>query len=80
LSSFVRTVTVGFGFKPNLLTLMLSHQALVGSLCKKEYHRWGVSPRPEDINSVIEPDYRESDSENQAVDACFASHSDEKLS
>jgi len=66
LSSFVRTVTVGFGFKPNLLTLMLSYQALVGSLCEKEYHRWGVSPRPEDINSVIESDYSETNGENQA--------------
>jgi hypothetical protein len=42
-SSFIRTVTVGSGITPDLLTLQTS-QALAGS-----HRRWGIAPRPEDV-------------------------------
>jgi hypothetical protein len=42
-SSFIRTLTVGSGFTPDLLTAY-KQAALVGFI----YHRWGISPRPED--------------------------------
>jgi len=52
--SFIRTVTVGSGIAPDLLTLQACSterhrrrsRALAGfSACK--YRRWGISPRPE---------------------------------
>ena len=48
--SFIRTVTVGSGIAPDLLTLGghgLANQALAGSCREGRYRRWGVSPRPE---------------------------------
>jgi hypothetical protein len=56
-SSSIRTVTVGSGFAPDLLTPrrpMLPDvlpRALAGSSlrdCATTYRRWGISPRPED--------------------------------
>ena len=48
--SFIRTLTVGFGFTPNLLTLppCQERKALAG-LGFRLYRRWGLSPRPENI-------------------------------
>src|ERR1044071_5241783 len=48
--SFIRTVTVGFGIAPNLLTLLLGREegARGLGLCHP-YRRWGFSPRPENI-------------------------------
>jgi hypothetical protein len=49
-SSFIRTMTVGSGIAPDLLTLFLQKKALAGSACTgRPYRRWGVSPRPEDV-------------------------------
>ncbi|OYR29795.1 hypothetical protein CES86_2360 [Brucella lupini] len=46
--SLIRTMTVGFGIAPNLLTLTrLPCQALAGFGHLVRYRRWGVSPRPE---------------------------------
>lgn len=39
--------TVGPGFSPGLLTLLL--QALAGSTLFGSYRRWGIAPRPEDV-------------------------------
>ncbi|SKA58217.1 hypothetical protein SAMN02745132_02891 [Enterovibrio nigricans DSM 22720] len=44
-SSFIRTLTVGFGISPNLLTPN-DVWALAGSSFLT-YRRWGISPRPE---------------------------------
>jgi hypothetical protein len=53
--SFIRTLTVGFGIAPNLLTLLPQGystgggaKALAG-LGFRPYRRWGISPRPENI-------------------------------
>lgn len=48
LFSFIRTITVGSGISPDLLTS--TNRALAGSL-KRVYRRWGISPRPENIES-----------------------------
>src|SRR5215475_3486885 len=57
--SFIRTLTVGFGFTPNLLTLNRREKsfwrkipwdkALAGLGLIDPYRRWGLSPRPENI-------------------------------
>src|SRR6185436_3114286 len=48
--SFIRTVTVGFGFTPNLLTLLLGRTGGARGLgLRHPYRRWGFSPRPENI-------------------------------
>src|SRR5215475_4969736 len=57
--SFIRTLTVGFGVTPNLLTLNPSEKsfwrkipwdkALAGLGLDDPYRRWGLSPRPENI-------------------------------
>jgi len=48
--SFIRTVTVGFGFAPNLLTLSLFREKGARGLGRcRPYRRWGLSPRPENI-------------------------------
>ena len=52
--SFIRTVTVGFGFAPNLLTLPFSPFGLFRgrrsrAWADRLYRRWGISPRPENI-------------------------------
>jgi hypothetical protein len=53
--SFIRTLTVGFGIAPNLLTLpaLSSGQALAGFDGPKgpRYRRWGLSPRPENVTA-----------------------------
>jgi len=55
-SSSIRTLTVGSGLSPDLLTLQLKPQrrrsrarrlALHGA--PPAYRRWGISPRPEDV-------------------------------
>src|ERR1700722_7565154 len=49
--SFIRTLTVGFGLTPNLLTLPLfpKQEGARGLGLSHPYRRWGVSPRPENI-------------------------------
>jgi len=54
--SFIRTVTVGFGIAPNLLTLLLPRktsrkdkEGARGLGLRHPYRRWGFSPRPENI-------------------------------
>src|SRR5690242_13139029 len=48
--SFIRTVTVGFGIAPNLLTLLLGREGGARGLgLRHPYRRWGFSPRPENI-------------------------------
>src|SRR3954451_24327515 len=50
--SFIRTLTVGFGVAPNLLTLPLSNTLWEGARGLRPfgpYRRWGLSPRPENI-------------------------------
>jgi hypothetical protein len=49
LSSFIRTMTVGPGIAPGLLTLHLSGSAR-GLLDFSRYRRWGLSPRPENTS------------------------------
>jgi hypothetical protein len=44
--SFIRTLTVGLGIAPNLLTLPLQEGAR-GLGLLHPYRRWGLSPRPE---------------------------------
>ncbi len=58
LSSFIRTLTVGSGFSPDLLTLFAERE-LENSANKRsrafrnmpEYRRWGITPRPENKRS-----------------------------
>src|ERR1700722_12177330 len=55
--SFIRTLTVGFGITPNLLTLFPNgnptgypwEQGARGLGLSRLYRRWGLSPRPENI-------------------------------
>jgi hypothetical protein len=48
--SFIRTVTVGFGITPNLLTLLSGRKEGARGLgLRHPYRRWGFSPRPENI-------------------------------
>jgi hypothetical protein len=48
--SFIRTITVGFGITPNLLTLLLERKEGARGLgLRHPYRRWGLSPRPENI-------------------------------
>ena len=47
--SFIRTVTVGFGVAPNLLTLSSFERKALAGLGLRPYRRWGLSPRPENI-------------------------------
>jgi hypothetical protein len=55
--SFIRTLTVGFGIAPNLLTLLRkgfhegnsSEEGARGLGLFHPYRRWGLSPRPENI-------------------------------
>src|SRR5207248_11456065 len=55
--SFIRTLTVGFGIAPNLLTLLLEEtqerKALAGLGYVTLYRRWGLSPRPENIGCPV---------------------------
>src|SRR5689334_22816993 len=47
--SFIRTLTVGFGVAPNLLTLAVEKQGARGLRPLDPYRRWGLAPRPENI-------------------------------
>jgi hypothetical protein len=56
--SFIRTLTVGFGITPNLLTLFSPRENFPqwkegarGLGLLRLYRRWGLSPRPENIGS-----------------------------
>jgi hypothetical protein len=56
--SFIRTLTVGFGIAPNLLTLFSKgmtqgKKALAGLGLVHPYRRWGLSPRPENIGRPV---------------------------
>jgi hypothetical protein len=48
--SSIRTVTVGFGIAPNLLTLP-AEAAKRSRACAiaRAHRRWGLSPRPENV-------------------------------
>jgi len=46
-SSLIRTITVGSGISPDLLTSDQAIGALAGSSFST-YRRWGIAPRPED--------------------------------
>jgi len=55
-SSIIRTVTVGSGVSPDLLTLRSCYKHKSGSarglflacmIQRQNYRRWGISPRPE---------------------------------
>jgi len=47
--SFIRTLTVGLGITPNLLTLPREEEGARGLGLLHLYRRWGLSPRPENI-------------------------------
>ena len=50
IPSSIRTITVGSGFEPDLLTLtLLSARGLIAIA---NYRRWGLSPRPE-VDSIV---------------------------
>jgi hypothetical protein len=59
--SFIRTLTVGFGIAPNLLTLLPNEfprgisgeEGARGLGLVHPYRRWGISPRPENINRPV---------------------------
>jgi hypothetical protein len=56
--SFIRTLTVGFGITPNLLTLPQLEEGARGLGLVSPYRRWGLSPRPENIGRPVErPDW-----------------------
>src|SRR6202035_5816451 len=61
--SFIRTLTVGFGIAPNLLTLFprenSGKKALAGLGLGHPYRRWGLSPRPENIGRPVWATYWE---------------------
>jgi hypothetical protein len=56
-SSFIRTVTVGSGIRPDLLTLRCTGGArgLAWAVVDSDlaYRRWGIAPRPEDVLHVV---------------------------
>src|SRR6266446_10252802 len=47
--SSIRTVTVGFGFTPNLLTLPNPGRRSRALAIARHHRRWGLSPRPENV-------------------------------
>jgi len=47
LPSPIRTLTVGPGITPDLLSFCTVAKALAGFQQKLIYRRWGISPRPE---------------------------------
>src|SRR5438128_1419914 len=52
--SSIRTLTVGFGVAPNLLTLpLLGEEGARGLGRCRPYRRWGLSPRPENIGRPV---------------------------
>jgi len=50
--SFIRTVTVGSGIAPDLLTLSAHDQKALAGWGRGPYRRWGLSPRPENGHFV----------------------------
>ena len=48
--SLIRTMTVGSGISPDLLTRSIAGAALAGFAAQTAYRRWGVSPRPENFD------------------------------
>src|SRR6516164_10325473 len=56
--SFIRTVTVGFGIAPNLLTPppreRRRSRARAAFPIRRPYRRWGISPRPENRPSDMD--------------------------
>ena len=55
-SLFIRTVTVGLGIAPSLLTLLTLKKINKRSWAMPvsgNYHRWGISPRPENVTSTF---------------------------
>jgi hypothetical protein len=42
-----RTLTVGPGITPSLLSLLPAQQAPAGYTLLRDYRRWGLPPRPE---------------------------------
>mgnify|MGYP000135167806 CR=1 FL=1 len=64
-----QTVTVGLGITPSLLVLLVteSKEAPAGYVYFKfklyDYRRWGITPRPENLDKGIEKrNYRENSS------------------
>jgi hypothetical protein len=55
--SFIRTLTVGFGITPNLLTLfpeeLPREEGARGLGLLRLYRRWGLAPRPENIGCPV---------------------------
>jgi len=54
-SLFIRTVTVGLGISPSLLTLFIyqsMHKRSWAIPAWGNYHRWGISPRPENVTNI----------------------------
>src|SRR4051794_10331510 len=51
--SFIRTLTVGFGIAPNLLTLPRHRRRRSRAWARHPYRRWGLSPRPENIGRPV---------------------------
>jgi len=48
--SLIRTITVGSGMTPDLLTSATAERSRAGSAsmaCRLHHRRWGVAPRPE---------------------------------
>jgi hypothetical protein len=60
--SFIRTLTVGFGITPNLLTLPFQQipgeEGARGLGLLHPYRRWGLSPRPENISHPVLSDLK----------------------
>jgi hypothetical protein len=57
--SFIQTLTVGFGISPNLLDLNIFRWFVINKInrplkskilsARGLYHRWGITPRPENL-------------------------------
>lgn len=59
LPSPIRTLTVGSGITPDLLTFTITCEALAGFQLTLIYRRWGVSPRPENKQNYYSADQLE---------------------
>jgi hypothetical protein len=57
LPSPIRTLTVGPGITPDLLTFHFAAKALAGFQPKLIYRRWGISPRPENKQDHYNADH-----------------------
>jgi len=54
-SSFIRTVTVGSGIGPDLLTSRQDRERSRARFLTEAYRRWGITPRPEDAVEAASP-------------------------